>query len=412
MRYLYILTFLFSVTFSNATETSQKSWIATWGTSPAPQLKSAAEIIEAHFEFEDQTLRQIVHTSVAGETIRLKLSNAYGTQAIVLDSVHIARQLQDSTIISESDHCVTFNGNSRVVIPADAIILSDPLSFKLPADKNVIISIHILSKVRAAGIHYASSQTAYLGKGDQTSSPIFKSNLSFTSWIFLTGLEVLAPAQASTLVAFGDSITDGSHSTVDQNKRWPNILAKRLLERGGSVIGVVDAGIGGNRILHDPIQRVAFGVNALARFERDVLSQPNVKYIIVLEGINDIGHPGHTAPISEEVSVDDLIGAYKQMIQRAHSRGIKIIGATLTPFAVTTIPDYYSQEKESKRHQINTWIRTSHAFDGVIDFDKAVQDPTNPDHILPEYDSGDHLHPGDRGYEAMGNAIDLSLMSQ
>jgi lysophospholipase L1-like esterase len=409
MRYLISSTCFLIVSIFVSAETPQQTWIATWGASPAPQLRTAAEVKAAHFDFENQTLREIVHTSVSGETIRLKLSNAYGTESLILDSVHIALQDQGSSIATDTDHAVTFNGSPKVTIPADALILSDPLSFKLPADTNVVISIHVRGKARAAGIHYSSSQTAYLGGGDQTSFVHFQSDVSFTSWVYLTGLEVISSSDAATLVAFGDSITDGSRSTVDKNQRWPNILAKRLLQRGGSQIGVVDAGIGGNRILHDPYVRVAFGVNALARFERDVLSEPNVKYVIVLEGINDLGHPGQGAPLAETVSVDELIGAYKQMIARAHDRGIKIFGATLTPFAVTTIPGYYSPEKEIKRHAINVWIRTSHAFDGVVDFDKALQDPANSDHVLSVYDSGDHLHPGDKGYEAMGNAIDLAL---
>ena len=215
---------------------------------------------------------------------------------------------------------------------------------------------------------------------------------------------------ASAVVAFGDSITDGARSTVDANRRWPNILANRLAERhGGKKIGVLDAGIGGNRILHDATANVRFGVNALARFDRDVLAQPGIKYVIVLEGINDLGHAGTSAPASETVSADDLIAGLKQMIERAHERGIKIFGATLTPFEGTAFPGYFTPEKEVKRKAVNEWIRTSKAFDGVVDFEKAVRDPDHPDRMKAAYDGGDHLHPGDAGYKAMGDAIDLSL---
>jgi lysophospholipase L1-like esterase len=212
------------------------------------------------------------------------------------------------------------------------------------------------------------------------------------------------------VVAFGDSITDGARSTVDANRRWPNILANRLVaQKSGASIGVLDEGIGGNRLLHDPAVDIRFGVNALARFTRDVIAQPGVRYVIVLEGINDIGHPGESAPLAQAVTAEDMIAAYKQMIERAHEAGLKILGATLTPFAGTTIPGYFTPEKELKRKAVNEWIRTSHSFDGVIDFDKAVRDPQNPDRMLSRYDGGDLLHPGDAGYQAMGEAIDLSL---
>jgi lysophospholipase L1-like esterase len=224
-------------------------------------------------------------------------------------------------------------------------------------------------------------------------------------------VDVLAPESASAVVAFGDSITDGARSTVDSNHRWPNILADRLLaQHGRRKIGVLDAGIGGNRILHDALpDNIRFGVNALARFDRDVLAQPGIRYVIVLEGINDLGHAGTSAPPSETVSAEDIIAGMKQMIERAHEEGTKIFGATLTPFEGTAFKSYFTPEKEMKRKAVNQWIRTSRAFDGVIDFEKAVRDPNHPDRMLPAYDGGDHLHPGDAGYKAMGEAIDLSL---
>jgi lysophospholipase L1-like esterase len=233
--------------------------------------------------------------------------------------------------------------------------------------------------------------------------------LAITSWIFLAGVDVEAAQRAAALVAFGDSITDGARSTPDTNRRWPNILATRLLARKGHEIGVLDAGIGGNRILHDAQTNIAFGVNALARFDRDALDQPGVKYVVVMEGINDLGHAGSSAPASETVSADDLIAGMRQLIAKAHDRGVKIFGATLTPFEGTVFAGYFSPEKELKRRALNEWIRTAKAFDGVIDFDKAVRDPDHPDRILPAYDSGDHLHPSDAGYKAMADSIDLKL---
>ena len=263
-----------------------------------------------------------------------------------------------------------------------------------------------------AGIHYAAEQTSYLGQGDLTGAVSIPEPATITSWVFLTGLDVSAPEAASTVVAFGDSITDGAHSTIDANRRWPNILADRLSAKSArKQIAVLDAGIGGNRILHDASTNLRFGVNALARFDRDVLAQAGVKYVIVLEGINDLGHAGTSAPESETVSAEDIVAGLTQMIDRAHEKGLKIFGATLTPFEGTVFPGYFTPEKEVKRKAVNTWIRTSNAFDGVIDFEKAVRDPNHPDRILAAYDSGDHLHPSDAGYKAMAEAIDLSLFN-
>ena len=260
-----------------------------------------------------------------------------------------------------------------------------------------------------AGVHYAAEQTSYVGAGNQVAADAIANPQTITAWAFLDGVDVEAPLNAGAVVAFGDSITDGSRSTPDTNQRWPNELAKRLLARKDHKLAVVDAGIGGNRILHDGVSNIRFGVNAMARFDRDVLEQPGVKYVILLEGINDLGHPGSSVPLTETVSADDLIGAMRQLIEKSHEHGVKIFGATLTPFEGTVFKNYFSPEKDAKRKAVNEWIRTSKAFDGVIDFDKAVRDPANPDHVLAAYDSGDHLHPSDTGYKAMGDAIDLAL---
>jgi lysophospholipase L1-like esterase len=383
-------------------------WVATWAASPAPQL-SDDQMRSSHLEFSDQTLREIIHTSIGGGTVRVRLSNVFGKQSAEIGAVHVALRGHGSEISAESDHALTFSGRAAVTIPPNAIIFSDPVKLNVLPDSDLAISIYLPASALGGGIHYAAEQTSYVGNGNQVSASAISEAQTITSWIFLAGVDIAARPAARALVAFGDSITDGARSTPDTNRRWPNRLATRLLADKGHEISVVDAGIGGNRILHDAQSNIAFGVNALARFDRDALEQPGVKYVVVMEGINDLGHAGTSAPVSETVSADDLIAGMRQLIERAHDRGIKVYGATLTPFEGTVFAGYFSPEKELKRKALNEWIRTGKAFDGVIDFDKAVRDPAHPDRVLAAYDSGDHLHPSDAGYEAMADSIDLKL---
>ena len=404
-----ITVFLALAFASTGLAAEQNHWVVTWGASPAPQLP-LEEMRAAKLEFANQTLREIVHTSIGGAAVRVRLSNAYGKQPVDIGAAHVGLRAQGSGTVAGSDRTLTFSGRTAVSIPPNALVLSDPVKLNVPASADLAISVFLPKAAIGAGIHYSAQQTSYIGRGDLTSAASISEAATVTSWVFLTGVEVLAPESASAVVAFGDSITDGARSTVDANRRWPNILADRLLaQRGRKNIAVLDAGIGGNRILHDATANVRFGVNALARFDRDVLAQPGVKYVIVLEGINDLGHAGSSAPESETVSAEDLIAGMKQMIERAHEKGLKIFGATLTPFEGTPFKGYFTPEKEVKRKAVNEWIRTGKAFDGVIDFEKAVRDPAHPDRMLAGYDGGDHLHPGDAGYKAMGEAIDLSL---
>jgi lysophospholipase L1-like esterase len=392
-----------------AIASAQVHWVGSWSASPAPQLANAADMYISKLIFENQTLREIVHTSIGGDTVRVRLSNAYGGQTVEVGSVHIALRARQSGIVPGSDRVLTFGGRSTATLSTNAPALSDPVKLAVPAGGDLAVSIYLPKAAEGAGIHYSASQTSYIGKGDQTAADLIAAPETITSWVFLTSVDVLAPESAAAVVAFGDSITDGARSTVGANHRWPDFLAERLRERGGREIGVLNAGIGGNRILRDPAENIRFGMNALARFDRDVLSLPGVKYVIVLEGINDLGHAGSSATASELPTAQDLIVGLKQMIERAHERGLKIFGATLTPFSGTVFPGYYTPAKDTERNKINEWIRTSKAFDGVIDFDKAVRDPDHPDTFLPRYDGGDHLHPGDAGYRAMAATIDLSL---
>ena len=294
--------------------------------------------------------------------------------------------------------------------PPDAILISDPIAFNVPPEGNLVISLFIPNSANGAGIHYSALQTSYLGAGNQTSASTITKSTSVSFWSFLAGVDVASSDPASaTVVTLGDSITDGSASTSSANHRWPNFLADRLLSSGID-LAVADAGISGNRILHDPPVSITAGQNALARFGRDVLEQPGVKYVLILLGINDIGQPGtSSAPATEAVTSDDVIAGLQQMADRAHQMGLQVFGCTLTPFAVATSVGYWSPDKEATREAVNSWIRSGVAYDAVIDFDLAIQDPGNPTQMLPAYDSGDHLHPNDAGYQAMANAIDLTL---
>jgi lysophospholipase L1-like esterase len=393
-----------------ASSASHTHWVATWGFSPSPQLPDRAQMVKDGLVFEDQTLREIVHTTIGGGMVRVRLSNAFSSDAVEIAAAHIALRASGADIAAGSDRPLTFSGRPAVIIPPGALVLSDPVKLDVPAAGDLAISLYLPKATTAAGTHYSAQQSSYVAKGDMAGAASLPGAATLTSWVFLTGVDVLAPESTATVVAFGDSITDGAASTFDANHRWPDILAARLLARHhGKVVAVIDAGIGGNRILHDARGDVRYGVNALARFERDALAQPGVKWVIVLEGINDLGHYGPESPDSEKPSAEDVIAGLRQMIEQAHELGVKVIGGTMTPFEGTAFGHYFTPEKEVKRKAINEWIRSSGAFDGVADFDKAVRDPDHPDRMLAAYDSGDHLHPKDAGYKAMGEAVDLSL---
>ncbi|HTB15589.1 MAG TPA: SGNH/GDSL hydrolase family protein [Bryobacteraceae bacterium] len=392
---------------------AQTHWVGTWGAAPSPQLP-VAEMESQKLVFHHQTLREIVHISIGGDSVRVRLSNTFGTEPVEIGAAHVAVISSGSAIDPATDHALAFGGRGRIEIPAGAVVLSDPVRLKVAPAANLAISLYLPKDAVGGGVHYSAQQTNYIAQGDTTAAVSLDHPATITSWVFLTGVDVQAPAAAGSIIAFGDSITDGARSTVDSNHRWPDTLAARLLARKSGVqLGVVDMGIGGNRILHEGAasKRLQFGINALARFDQDVLAQPGVRYLMILEGINDIGHAGSSAPASEAVSAEDIIAGLSQMIERAHERGIKVIGATITPFEGegNTQRGYWTPEKAKVREAVNAWIRSGKGFDGFVDFDKAVRDPANPNKILPAFDSGDQLHPGDAGYKAMGEAISLSL---
>ena len=301
-----------------------------------------------------------------------------------------------------SDRPVTFNGRSSIVIRAGANLVSDAVSLAIPNHADVAISLFVADSARLATTHALGMQTNYVSApGDFAAAASFAEDTTLRLWPFLAGVDVVNPTVTGVIVAFGNSITDGYGSTPDSNARWPDVLARRILASKEPVKAIVNAGISGNRVLSP-----GAGPSALERFDRDVLMQPGVTHVIVLEGINDINGGTNAANPSNEISAEELIAGHEQLIDRAHERGIVIFGATLTPEGGMRGAN---AARDAKRIALNTWIRTSGAYDGVIDFDKLTRDPADTTRFLPAYDSGDHLHPGDAGYRAMGDAIDLAL---
>ena len=378
------------------------TWVPTWYASPEPSGNDA--------KISNKTLRQIVRVSAGGTSMRLRLSNAYGAVPLKLEDIHVAKRISGSRIDPATDTTVTFNGRSATTIAPGAYVLSDPLPMNVMADSDLAISLYVPEETPLATVHDIQRGALYVADGHASSSaelPETKTDIGIgKAFPWLTEVEVSGSPAKSTLITFGDSITDGYGITPDQGRTWPELLSHRLHE-AGIRLSVANAGLSGNRLLHHGTW-ARFGDGGLSRFDRDVLAQPNVSSVIVLIGINDLGHA--QGPGSEGfVSADDLIDGLSQTAVRAHERGLKIYAATLTPFIGTVFEGYYSDEKESRRQAINAWIRHQTAFDGIIDFDKAVEDPAAPGHLRANYDVGDHLHPNDAGAAAMAAAIPLGL---
>ncbi len=383
---------------------ARKNWVATWTASPQPPEPPLINASPA--SFSNQTIRQIVHVSLGGHTVRLRLSNEFGRTPLRVGELRVAHQLAGVSTVPGSDRAVTVGGQSSFTIPAGAPLLSDPVDIRVPALSNVVVSIYLPDTVTASTFHSLGVQTTYVTTpGNYTAAISPPVAATATSGFFLSGLSVKAAKRSAAIVTLGDSITDGFASTVDANRRWPNVLAARLQARPQyDHLAVANQGISGNRTLHDLI-----GPNALARFDRDVGASTGAKWVILLEGINNIGIPGAFGLPAEQVSAAEIIYGHRQLIARARERGLKIYGATLTPFEGTIFPGYFTAAGEVKRQAVNAWIRGSGEFDAVIDFDRVIRDPAFPSRMLPAYDSGDHLHPNDAGYRAMANAVDLSL---
>ena len=373
--------------------------VTAWAMSPST-LPPAAD---AEDSFNNQSIRQTVRLSAGGDRIRLRISNLHGNQPLRIGALTVARQTEGSSLDIGSLQPVTVNGESSFIIPRGAVVYSDVIHYQVNAFESLSLNIFLPERSGPATTHRLSVQSAWVSAGNTTqAADLPPGTQSITFWHYVTAVDVFASEAVSTIVTLGDSITDGWGSTEDTHQRWPDIFAQRLrAQRGMPVYAIANAGLSGNRVLHELSPN--FGENLLVRFERDVLALSNVSHIVLLEGINDIGM-SVSAP-EQTVSAEQIIGGYQQVITRAKERGIKVIGATLTPFEGAA---YYHEEGERKRQQVNNWIRTSGAFDGVIDFERAVQDPANPRRLRADFTT-DNLHPNDAGYKAMADLINLDL---
>jgi lysophospholipase L1-like esterase len=386
-------------------------WVGTWATAMhAPSAGFGEEFPSQFFEFDKQTVRQIVRTSIGGDQVRVRLANTFGAVPLVIGAARLALRDSGERINPASDQVLRFSGSPSIAIPPGAIVISDPVALTVPAFSELAVSIYFPEPTTSTTVHAFAFQTNYFSPvGDFTAEATMPVEKTAQTWAFLTGVDVTVTEPTGVVVALGDSITDGVLSTSDTNQRWPDLLAERLAaETDQPTIAILNAGIGGNRMLNDPPEGFEFaGPNALARFDRDVLAQPGVTHLIVFEGINDIGLPVLVSDPAQFESADALITGLRQLAERAYEHGIVAIGATITPFDGSMI---FSDEGETIRQAVNDWIRTSGAFDGVIDFDEVVRDPGQPTRLLPAFDSGDLLHPNGAGFRAMAESIDLALL--
>jgi lysophospholipase L1-like esterase len=381
-------------------------WVTTWGASPQAAVPGSL----AATGFTNQTVRNIVFTSVGGNAVRIRLTNTFGSSPLAVGDVTVAVAAAGASLVPGTSHHLTFGGRGSIQIPAGAQVLSDPVPMRVPALADLAVSVYLPQATGPATNHSDAQQVNWASTaGDHAADAGAAAFTTQTqSWYFVDDVTVQSAPALGTVVAFGDSITDGFQSTVGANARWPNDLARRLDALHGPALSVADEGISGNRVLNDA---ECCGVNALARLQRDVLGQTGVRDVILMEGINDFGFsalpPNPLINPTTDVSAGQVIDGYRQIIARAHARGLKVFGGTLTPFKGAS---YYTAAGEQKREAVNAWIRTSGAFDGVIDFDKTIRSPSDPLAINPAYDSGDHLHPNDAGYQAMATAVNLRLL--
>ena len=406
--YVILVVFVYVGAHSDAQE-KLPVWVASWGASqqiPEPQNAMAKG------DLCDETVRQIFHLSLGGPALRVHVSNAFGTEVLHFTSVHIARPISPSSsaINPASDRTLTFGGSSDVTVPPGTEFVSDALDYPLAALSDVAVTFHFDSLPATQTGHPGSRATSYFVHGDVVASPDLLNAKHVDHWYQLSEIDVLAASGTASIVVLGDSITDGHGATTNGNDRWTDVLAQRLQSSPNTrSIGVSNQGIGGNHLLTDGL-----GPNALARFDRDVLAPAGVRWVIVFEGVNDLGglaRDDEVTLVQHGALVKRVLSAYDQIILRAHAHGLRVYGATITPYVGST---YYHPGPlgEADRQAVNAWIRTVGHFDAVIDFDSIVRDPQHPDRLLPAFDCGDHLHPSPTGYRAMGEAIQLSLFAQ
>lgn len=393
--------------------TSEKSlhdhWVGTWATANLARNNRLSPM-----NANDTTYRQILRTSIAGDLVRVELSNEEGTEPLVIGAAQVAlsdaEKGRPGDIELGSAHTLTFNRKSSVTIAPGAVAISDSCALRVPATTELAVTLFVPGQTLSTITwHDSAHTTSIMAQGNAVSQASFADPALHaqkdTSWFFLKSVDVQASPHAGAVVAFGDSITNGAGATLDANTVWPSVLAVRLQsDSARRNLAVLNEGIGGNRILHDET-----GLSALARFNRDVLALPGVRAVILFEGINDIGHATDPVKPYDVVSAEDLIQGLSQLASRAHAKNLKVYGATLTPYVGAK---YQSAAGEAMRERLNTWIRTTNQFDGVLDFAEATEDPGHPHVYLPANDSGDHLHPSDAGYKAMADAVKLRLFAQ
>jgi lysophospholipase L1-like esterase len=390
-----------------------KGWVTTWASTPAPRWRDEIPLPFGTPEvLGNQTIRQVARISVGGSKVRIVISNEYGAKPLTIGAGSVALAGNQGEVDKSTLKPLTWGSRTWVVVPPGAPMLSDPVDLPVNPLASLSVSLYLPKNTAVSSVHWDAVQTAYIsGPGDFTGSPEFKAESTLTRRLFLSGIQVDAKPTSRAIVFFGDSITDGNCSTVDANNRWPDHIAERLQGGGHQNVAVVNEAYSGNRVLTN-----GMGINALARLDKDVLSQPRLSTVVFMMGINDIGWPGEKSitPDDKEPTAEDIVTGYRQIIDRTHAEGARILGATLTPFVDTfqgtALEGYYTPNKDKIRQAVNQWIRTSAAFDGVIDFDKEMEDPARPGHIRANYDCGDHLHPSDAGYKAMAEAVDLEQL--
>jgi lysophospholipase L1-like esterase len=401
-----------------ANSAAHENWVSTWSTSqdmapsvmerpvlpPGMKLPDFSKMPKRPSpniptNVENQTLRMIVHTSIGGRKVRIELANAFGRDVVSIGSAHVAVRTTGSSIESRTDHPVTFGGAASIDLRPGVILVSDPIDLDVAPTSDLAVSLFVVKAPGTPTNHTLGLHTSYIASGDKTSAATLTDATMTTAYMWLRSIDVAAPPSDFAIVCFGDSITDGFTTTVDKDQAWPTLLANRLhADKGAPAISVLNEGISGNQVLRD-----GAGVSGLARFDRDVLTHPGVRWVILLEGINDINIHGQIVGPGA-MSPEDLIAGYRQLIARAHMQRVRIAGATLTPDAGIWLAGPVG---EATRQKVNEWIKTSGEFDAVIDFDAATRNPANPTHLKAEYDSGDHIHPNDIGNAAMANAIPL-----